>query len=98
MADQSYGATLGRAQLAYGPGHSPVVVAPHATNPINDALDGTPIITRAIYVGVSGDIKGIVLGTAAAVTFVGVPVGIFNVAFTHIQAVGTTAASMVALF
>lgn len=94
----TYGATLGRAQLAYGPGMAPVVVVPHATNPIKADDEGEALVVRAIYVGVSGDIKGVVSGTDAAVAFVGVPVGIFNVAFTHIEITGTTATDMVALF
>ncbi len=98
MGLPTYGATLGRAQLAYGPGHSPVVVVPHASNPIQDDADGEPAVVRAIFVGVSGDIKGVVLGTTAAVLFTAVPAGIFNVAFTHIQSTGTTATNMVALF
>lgn len=51
---------------------------------------------RALYVGVSGDIVGVVNGTP--VTFTAVPVGILPVRFTRINSTSTTAASMVALY
>lgn len=91
-------ATAARANLAYGPGVSPVVVVPHASDAISADADGGAKVVRAIYVGVTGDITGVVAGTTAAVLFTAVPAGIFNVAFTHIRITGTTAASMVALF
>jgi hypothetical protein len=91
--------TQDRADLAYGPGHSAVAIVPHATNPIVD-VNGENITCRAIYVGVSGDITGKVMtpnGTPGTVAFLAVPVGILNVAFTHIHAVGTAATDLVAL-
>jgi len=93
-----YGTTLGRAGLAYGPGHSPVVVVPHASNPISTDGNGEALVARGIYVGVTGDITGVVLGNDTAVLFKAVPVGILNVAFTHVEVVGTTATNMVALY
>jgi hypothetical protein len=51
---------------------------------------------RALYVGVAGNVTGVVNGTA--VLFKNVPVGVLPVRFTQINTSGTTATDMVALF
>jgi hypothetical protein len=57
----------------------------------------TAFTSRALYVGVSGDITGIPAGQDNAVLFKAVPVGIFNVAMTQVNTSGTTAENMLAL-
>ena len=51
---------------------------------------------RALYVGVAGNITGLVNG--AAVLFTAVPVGVLPVRFTRINATATAATSMLALY
>ena len=72
------------------PSASAAAITPSDTT----ALSGT---TRGIYVGVSGTVVALIGGTA--VTFVGVPAGtILPVQATRVNATGTNAASLVALF
>lgn len=52
---------------------------------------------RSIYVGVSGNISAVMYGDGATVVFANVPVGIFPIQATRINATGTTATTMVAL-
>jgi hypothetical protein len=67
-----------------------VAVTPHAST---NFAEGE---CRALYVGVAGDVTGIVNG--AVVTFTAAPVGVLPVRFTRINAVATTATNMVALY
>lgn len=53
--------------------------------------------TRALYVGVSGNIK-VTMVRGEAVTFLNVPVGIFPVQVTRVWSAGTTATDMFALY
>lgn len=62
----------------------------------SDATNFTDGECRALYVGVTGDVVGVVNGSA--VTFTAVPVGILPVRFTRINSTNTTASSMVALY
>jgi len=84
-------ATQARAQLAYGPGHSPFSITPHATNHLQQ--NSEDVTVRAIYVGGAGDVTGTVFtesGTATEQTFTGVAAGtVLNVAFTHINTTST---------
>lgn len=53
---------------------------------------------RALYVGVAGDVKVDVPGSATAVTFVGVAAGtILPVQVQRVYATGTTATNIIAL-
>ena len=55
-------------------------------------------LTRAIYVGVTGNISLILKGDDAAVTFVGVPAGtILPLRVTRVRSTGTTATDLVGL-
>lgn len=51
---------------------------------------------RAIYVGVSGDVSAVLGGSS--VVFKSVPVGHLWIGATRVNATGTTATNMVALF
>lgn len=63
----------------------------------SDSVD-MAIATRAIYVGVSGDIKLNTVG-GETVTFVGVPQGTFlPVRASRIWSTGTTATSLVGMY
>lgn len=92
-------ATLARAQLAYGPGHSPFDVVPNDTNHLQQ--NGEDIILRALYVGGLGNVTGKVFtesGAAATVTFNNVPAGsTLHFAFIEVHATGTTATLMLGL-
>lgn len=52
---------------------------------------------RSIYVGVAGNISAVMYGDGATQVFANVPVGIFPIQATRINATGTTATTMVAL-
>lgn len=53
---------------------------------------------RAIYVGVSGDIKMTLRGSSTPVTFKSAPVGVLAVRPVTIWATGTTASDILALY
>lgn len=52
--------------------------------------------TRAIYVGVSGDIVA-VMADGSQATFKSVPIGLFPLSISNVVASGTTATDLVAL-
>ena len=74
-----------------------------ATAPAADAVaivtsDVTVLpITRAIYVGVAGNLTVTMARTGNIVTFLNVPVGIFPIQVTQVRA-ATTATDMFALY
>jgi hypothetical protein len=76
----------------------------HLTAPIEHAAEITPAdgadltnFSRAIYVGVSGNIKVDLVGGETAVTFVGLAAGVFHpIRATRIYSTDTTATSIVA--
>jgi hypothetical protein len=73
------------------PARSASAVTPHATNALTR-------VTKALYVGVSGDVVCRLVNDTADVTFVGVQAGsILPVRVTHVRAT-STAGSIVALF
>ena len=57
-----------------------------------------PHATRAIYVGVTGDITMFLNNDAAAVLFKAVPVGMYWLSTNQIKATGTTASDIVGLY
>lgn len=82
-----------------------MAVAPSATEPAANAAAITPHntndlaeTTRAIYVGVSGDVTMDLFGTGTNITFKSVPVGILPVQVTRVYATSTTATDMIALW
>lgn len=52
---------------------------------------------RGLYIGVSGNVAVKTEGSATAVTFVAVPVGILPVQCTAVMSTNTTATSIIAL-
>lgn len=62
----------------------------------SDATDFSQGKTRALYVGVAGDVVAIVGGVA--ITFKAMPVGIHNIGCTRVNSTSTTATNMVALY
>lgn len=54
------------------------------------------VVTRALYIGVSGDVVAIVGGNS--VTFKAVPVGYLPVCASRIKATGTRATNIIALW
>lgn len=72
------------------PAHGAVAVTPH---------DSTVIVTtRALYVGVSGNITVRMAGDGNSVLFANVPVGILPVQVDMVKSTGTAASSIVALY
>ena len=63
----------------------------------SDSVD-LAIASRALYIGVSGDVRVDMQGGGAAVTFVGVPVGILPIRASRVYATSTTATNIVSLF
>lgn len=73
------------------PAHSAFAVTP------SDTVD-LAIATRAIYVGVSGDIKVNMVGTGT-VTFTGVPQGaVLPIRASRVYATGTTATTLIGVY
>lgn len=71
-------------------------VSAAAVTPDNDTDLATP--TRALYIGVSGDVKVDMVGTGEGITFKAVPVGVLPVQVTRVYATGTTATDLLALW
>lgn len=61
----------------------------------NDSTD-LAYVTRALYVGVSGNVSCVVGGTT--VTFKNVPVGVLPVRASRVMATSTTAQEMIAMW
>lgn len=56
-------------------------------------------VTRAIYIGVGGDVEATMADDAADIVFVGVPAGtVLPIRATHILAGSTTATNIVGLY
>lgn len=86
------------AYAAYSPAPGAPARRAEAVTP-SDTVDLTAY-AKALYVGVSGDVKLIPAGAAggAAVTLKNHPVGYLPVQCSRVLATGTTAASLVALY
>jgi len=54
--------------------------------------------TRAVYIGVSGDIKVDMLGEGTATVWTAVPVGVFPIRITRLYATDTTAANVNSMY
>jgi len=57
-----------------------------------------PTVCKAIYVGVTGDVKVDLTQTGTAIVFKAVPVGILPVQAMRVYSTGTTATNLVALY
>jgi hypothetical protein len=69
--------------------HGAVAITPNDTTVIP--------VTRAIYVGVAGDIK-VTMADGQAVTFSNVPVGVLPIQVQVVWTTGTSATTMLALY
>lgn len=63
----------------------------------NDSTDLARAPTRALYIGVSGDVK-VDLLDGSTVTFKAAPVGVLYVAAVRVYATGTAATNILALY
>ena len=64
----------------------------------NDSTDLTKAPTRALYIGVAGDVKVDMMDGSAGVVFKAAPVGVLPIRVTRVYATGTTATNIVALY
>jgi len=79
-----------RSSNATIPAHSAVAITPS---------DSTSIpVTRAIYVGVTGNIAVKMAEDENTLTFANVPVGILPIQVSQVLSTGTTATTMIALY
>lgn len=62
----------------------------------SDSVDFSLGKTRALYVGVTGDVTAVVGGSA--VLFKALPVGLHWIGCTRVNATGTTATNLLALY
>ena len=60
--------------------------------------DSTVLDCRALYIGTTGNVAIMPLGSTTAVTFNAVPVGWFPVACSKVMSTNTTASTIVALY
>lgn len=90
MAAQKWMGQLLR-NLAIAPAQDAAAVVPDD----GDDLGTTPC--RALYVGVSGDVK-VTTSDGTTVTFKAAPVGILAVSVKRVFATGTTATNILALY
>ena len=64
---------------------------------LSDTADLTNGICRALYIGVTGNVK-VTMPDGTAVTFTGAPVGVLPVKARRVWSTGTTATNIVALY
>jgi hypothetical protein len=69
-----------------------VAVTPHDTTVIPTG------VTRALYIGVSGDVNVLMADGGTAVTFKSVPIGILPVRVQRVNSTSTTATNILALY
>jgi hypothetical protein len=86
MADAFSNASLS------GPARSAKSVTTHNTNPLAGGA------TRALYVGVSGDIACRLAGDSTDVLVKAAPVGVLPMRVTHVRTTNTTATNLLALY
>lgn len=63
----------------------------------SDSTDLT-YATRALYIGVTGDVVVNMVGTGATITYKAVPVGILPIRVTRVLSTNTTATNILALW
>lgn len=88
------------ATKGYQPPSTPVSNGPavHGAVIVPSDTVALAVLTRAIWVGVAGDVTLILAGDTAAVTLKAVPVGMLNVCASQVMATGTAATNMIALW
>lgn len=69
-----------------------VAVTPHDTTLLPTG------VTRALYIGVTGDVTVLMADGGTAVLFKAVPVGVLPVRVQRVNSTGTTATNIVALY
>lgn len=74
------------------PAGGAVAVTPHDTNVL------TAGVSRALYIGVTGDVEVVMADGGTAVVFKAVPVGILPVRAQIVKAALTTATNILALY
>jgi hypothetical protein len=74
------------------PGQHAVAVTP------NDGADIGSVASRALWIGVSGDVSIDVVGGETAVVFKNVPIGWLQMRVTRVRATNTTATNIVAVY
>jgi hypothetical protein len=81
------------------PGHPPAADSPYANAAAVVPSDTTDLtfVTRALYVGVTGDVTVNMPG-GAAILFKAMPVGLYNLRVSRVKATGTAATNIVALW
>lgn len=73
------------------PAINAAAVTKHDTNDLTYA-------SRALYIGVTGDVVVNMAGTGSAITFKAVPVGVLPIRVTRVLSTGTTATDIVSLW
>lgn len=80
---------LGASSMSYPAEHAEAVTPSDSTDLV--------VVSRALYVGVTGDVA-VVMASGAAVTFVGVAAGsLLPIRVSRVKATATTATSILAL-
>lgn len=74
------------------PGSASEAITPHDTNELTEGP------SRAIYVGVTGNLTVRLLNDDDDTLFSNVPVGIFPIRASHVRSTGTTATNLVAMY
>lgn len=74
------------------PAGSAVAVTPHDSTMIATG------VTRALYIGVSGDVACLMADGGTAVVFKSVPIGILPVRVQRVNSTSTTATNILALY
>lgn len=77
---------------AFAPAQNAEVVTPHDSDTLAQ-------VSRALYIGVAGDVTVQMAGTGTAILFKSVPAGtVLPIRVTRVNATGTTATTMVSLY
>lgn len=87
------------------PGRTAIAVTKSDTLDVTNASgDNAPTYAKALWIGVTGNVAVVLAGDQSAsgagkaVTFIGVPVGLFEVQVRRVMSTNTTATSIVGLY
>lgn len=105
MAEDSYTGMSDRWPVNHQPLDNPriaVAVSPNDTEDlVNPSATNAPSYAKALYIGVSGDVKVTMAGDkanpSAPVVFKAAPVGLLNVQVRRVWSTGTSATNILAL-